>query len=79
MSIDREITTIEIYQKDAATWKRWKKAAGLNSPELMERIMVECALKHQQEMYRKLPRPVVTAKPLAGKKIKKNHGKKASC
>lgn len=77
--MNTEITTIEIYRKDATTWKRWKKSVWLNSPELMERIMLECSLKHQQDLYRKLPRPVVMAKPLAGKKIKKNHGKKTSC
>lgn len=68
-------TTIEIYKKDLPKWREWCKKKGTTSCEMMERIMEECRLTHQRELFLSLPLPSNYIKPLFGKKIQKKYRK----
>jgi len=69
------ISTIEIYDTDLETWKRWKRKTGMRSKDLMRRIMREVELQNRQAFYRTLPMPVKYRKPLFGKRLEKNYRK----
>jgi hypothetical protein len=69
-------TTITIYQSDAIQWSIWKKIKKMTSADLMHRIIDECKMRHQQEFYLSLPRPVEKIdKPLMFKRIRAKYKK----
>ncbi len=69
-------TTIEISVNSHAVWRKWCKVKKMNSVVLMDRIIEEVVLKHQQKFYQSLPDPrVVNNKPLQNISLQKNYRK----
>jgi hypothetical protein len=68
------MTTIEISDNAAIVWRFWKKTFSIGSVELMDKIMVECKIKHQRQLYLSLPDPLsIKVMPLSGVKIQKKY------
>jgi len=68
-------TTIEISVLAGSAWRRWCRASGLTSVELMDKIVDECGRHHQRALYLSLPMPDKRCNPLAGVKIDKKYRK----
>jgi hypothetical protein len=69
-------TTIEISKNSHLVWRRWCNVKKMNSVELMDRLIQEVVLKHQQKFYNSLPDPrMISSKPLQNIRLQKNYRK----
>ena len=75
MNKQQETTTIEIYRKNLATWKSWRKAKKLTSCEMMQALINHVDQKLQQNFYLSLARSSNFKKPLSDIKLDKNYRK----
>ena len=61
-------STIRVSVEAGKKWRNWCKAKKMSSEQLMDRLITEVGLKHQQSFYNSLPDPrqIKTNKPLSG-------------
>lgn len=65
-------TTIRVSKAAAKKWRVWCKFKNMSSEELMDRLIIEVGLKHQQKFYNSLPDPKVkTDKQLENIRLQK--------
>lgn len=70
-------TTIRISKEAGKKWRQWCKTKKMTSEELMDKLMEQVSLKHQQSFYNSLPDPrqIKTNKPLSNIKLRKLYTK----
>lgn len=69
-------TTIALSLDNHRVLMRWKKHYGCKTVDALIGLWIDTVkLKKQEDLYRSLPAPAKMAKPLSGKRLRKNYKK----